>query len=402
LSGTSKRERDVVKQNKIKCNKCNEEFRIKDDQFRPNKTLRNLIESKSYLSNEEKSLKQKLEESIRKYFEYFDEFAPNKGKLELDILEHFQEIRFKIDEQREELKKRIDEIALKMIDDTKIYQEKHFRYLKENFSSFDGMQSLKDKLNDIEDTFRNPNILLQTIDEMQTKQEESINYIQLKLNEMNQVKEFCEEQNEFKPNVFVFDQEGGTSLFGSIRLYELSNSFNSQILISENFFKVIDLCEFSRTDKWSLLYRGTRDGFSTHDSHSNCDGHSNTLTILKAKASGFIFGGYTTVDWDCSNNFKSDPNAFIFSLTNKDNQPMTMKILPDRHEGAIYCNSGSGPTFGDDFHVYDSPNKRDYSSSNLGHTYTFRKYEYRTNEAQAFLAGSHKFKLDEIEVYQKE
>ena len=46
---------------------------------------------------------------------------------------------------------------------------------------------------------------------------------------------------------------------------------------------MIDLCEFSRTDKWSLLFRCTRDGFSTNDFHSNCDGHSNTLTILKAK-----------------------------------------------------------------------------------------------------------------------
>ena len=51
-----------------------------------------------------------------------------------------------------------------MIDDTKIYMEKYLRDLKENFSSFDGMQSLEDKLNDIEDTFRNTNILLETSD----------------------------------------------------------------------------------------------------------------------------------------------------------------------------------------------------------------------------------------------
>ena len=36
------------------------------------------------------------------------------------------------------------------------------------------------------------------------------------------------------------------------------------------------------------------------DFHSKCDGHYNTLTILKAKEIGFIFGGFTTVTWNSS------------------------------------------------------------------------------------------------------
>jgi hypothetical protein len=42
------------------------------------------------------------------------------------------------------------------------------------------------------------------------------------------------------------------------------------------------------------------------------------------------------------------------------------------------------------------------SYSSLGGTYKHPKYEYGTNEARTFLAGSFKFQLDEIEVYQKE
>jgi len=84
--------------------------------------LRKFIESQSYLSEEESSLKKELEESIRKFFEYYDEFAQNKTKLDMDVFEHFQEIRFKIDQHREELKKRIDEIALAMIDETNKYE----------------------------------------------------------------------------------------------------------------------------------------------------------------------------------------------------------------------------------------------------------------------------------------
>ena len=52
------------------------------------------------------------------------------------------------------------------------------------FSSFDESKSLEDKLNEIEEeTFRNPNLLIQTIKEMQQKQEESLKDIQLKLSE---------------------------------------------------------------------------------------------------------------------------------------------------------------------------------------------------------------------------
>ena len=66
-------------------------------------------------------------------------------------------MRFQIDEHREELKRRIDDIALKMIDETKKCQEKYLLDLKESFSLFDETQSLEDKLNEIEETFRSPN-----------------------------------------------------------------------------------------------------------------------------------------------------------------------------------------------------------------------------------------------------
>jgi hypothetical protein len=62
------------------------------------------------------NLKQELEESIKKIFEIYDQFHKNKPQLDLDDFNHFQEMRFKIDENREELKKRIDDIALEMID----------------------------------------------------------------------------------------------------------------------------------------------------------------------------------------------------------------------------------------------------------------------------------------------
>jgi hypothetical protein len=47
-------------------------------------------------------------------------------------------------------------------------------------------------------------------------------------------------------------------------------------------------------------------------------------------------------------------------------------------------------------------NKRMKSYSNLGYSYPHPQYAFETDEAKAFLAGSYKFQLDEIEVYLKE
>ncbi len=226
---------------------------------------------------------------------------------------------------------------------------------------------------------------------------------------MNQVKDHLTATNYFLPTFSLFNQEEEeTSLFGLIKLRQYSNTnpFKSKILNGEQqYLELIKLCEFSPNDKWSLLYRGTRDGFGVKDFHSRCDGHSNTLTVLKAKGSEFIFGGFTTVSWEASSSglWKSDPNAFIFSLTNKDNKPVKMKIIdPDKNHHAIHCYSVLGPTFGLDIFLADNTNTTTDSSSDLGSAYKHPQYEEGTYEATTFLAGSFNFQLDEIEVYQRE
>ena len=51
--------------------------------------------------------------------------------------------------------------------------------------------------------------------------------------------------------------------------------------------------------------------------------------------------------------------------------------------------------------IANNADKTSGSYSYLGRTYKHPQYEYGTNEAKSFLAGSHMFKLDEIEVYEK-
>jgi hypothetical protein len=402
-------EKEVVKQNKIKCNECKQEVQVKDKKLKSNKTLTRLIDSKSYLNVEEISLKQKLEQTIRKFVQFYDEFIQTNTKLESDVFDHFQEMRFKVDEHRERLKGIIDDIALKMIEKIEKNEEIYLKNLKEklqkNLSSFNGTKSLENELNEMEEMFRNPNLLIQSIKQMQRKHEESLNEIKSKLNEMNQLKADLKTMNRFQPNSSSLNQEE-SSLFGLIKLdgFWLNMKFSSQSLELQQSLELIKLCEFPPNVKWSLLYRGTRDGFGAKDFHSKCDGHSNTLTILKVKESPFVFGGFTAVEWDSSGEYKSDPNAFIFSLTNKDNKPLKINIDSHRHQYGILCNPEFGPIFGNgcDICIANDANKTLVSYSNLGYSYKNPQYAHGTTAAKTFLAGSYNFQLDEIGVYQKE
>ena len=87
--------------------------------------------------------------------------------------------------------------------------------------------------------------------------------------------------------------------------------------------------------------------------------------MIILNANGFIFGGFTSTSWDSSGQYKSDPNAFLFSLTNKENKPCKMNIKPIQHEYAIRCYSELGPSFGlySDIYVASNSNTNTYSKS---------------------------------------
>ena len=135
-------------------------------------------------------------------------------------------------------------------------------------------------------------------------------------------------------------------MFGTLTLYDYkSNLSTSQILSKQQAFDLIRLCEFDSTNKFSLLYRGSQDGFEARDYHAKCDGHLNTLTIIKASNTAFIFGGFVALKLESKNKSKQDRKGFIFSLTNGDNRSYKMKVKPKCV--AITCHSDWCSIFGD-------------------------------------------------------
>jgi hypothetical protein len=258
-------------------------------------------------------------------------------------------------------------------------------------------KSIDDDFKEIDELFRDPNLLLESIQGLQRKEQDAIKDIKLKLNEMSKIREDLKISNKFEPNLSISEVS-----FGSLHLedYLRFNPFNSAILTENQSMELFNLCEFSRKDKWSLLYRGSRDGFLAKDFHKKWNGKLNTLTIFKAKDTSYKFGGYTSNVWESlQGKHKSDPTAFIFSLTNKDKQPLKSKIQPNHHGQAIYCSSVKGPSFGlIDISLSNNFNL-DFSTSNFGYSYT----NPRGNIVdKLLLAGSNHFQLSEIEVFKKE
>ena len=75
---------------------------------------------------------------------------------------------------------------------------------------------------------------------------------------------------------------------------------SSSILLERKQIKeLMSLCEFSKDQKWNLIYKGSKDGFKASDFHSKCDDKSNTLVIVKS-SNGNVFGGYTEQSWSGS------------------------------------------------------------------------------------------------------
>ncbi len=107
----------------------------------------------------------------------------------------------------------IENIYIEMIEKTKKIEATYSQCFVDKFhaslKSFE-TTSLEQSLNETEDIFWNPNLLIQSIRGMQRKQEEAI--AELKLDEQSQVKENIVRMNEFKPNL-TFSQDSFGQLY---------------------------------------------------------------------------------------------------------------------------------------------------------------------------------------------
>ena len=102
--------------------------------------------------------------------------------------------------------------------------------------------------------------------------------------------------------------------------------------------------------------------------------------------------------WNSSVTSILSSNAYIFSLINKEDKPF--KVLCSNNHHATFSNPLFGPIFGNnDFTIASDSNSNHNSWSSFGTHYNHADYEKGTDRAKTILAGSYRFKTDEIEVF---
>ena len=81
-----------------------------------------------------------------------------------------------------------------------------------------------------------------------------------------------------------------------------------------------------KPEEFRLLFRASRDGFSSQAFHQTCDGKGPTVVLAKS-IEGHLFGGYTETSWDSSCRYKQSEQAFLFRLAG----PEGSRVRPSKH-----------------------------------------------------------------------
>lgn len=162
-----------------------------------------------------------------------------------------------------------------------------------------------------------------------------------------------------------------------------------------NFGQQQKLNEFydKKDQLWSLIYKGTRDGFDAAAFHNRANNQGPTMTIIRS-TDGYIFGGYASQAWTSADNYTDAANSFLFLLTNANGSPPT-KFLYNSNGNGMYNHADYGPTFGGghDLSIPNSCNTNNCTCT-LGNS-----YPDSLNLGANTFTGSNTFLIADIEVF---
>jgi hypothetical protein len=158
----------------------------------------------------------------------------------------------------------------------------------------------------------------------------------------------------------------------------------------------------------ALLFRASRDGWDANAFHRHCDGQGSTLTVIREREHGYVFGGYADAPWHSgSSSIRSDGGAFLFALRCAAGLgPTRMGLTGARNRWAMggYRNFGCGPYFGSDGDLrLGATLGRDAGDGSRTHVGRFGVYRCPVGQDGAtLLTGAGKFRASEVEVYRVE
>ncbi len=273
-----------------------------------------------------------------------------------------------IEQWREESHRRIDKLC-----------EEKKQQLKSEISQKidDQMMHLRDLSREVKElidegyaSFKNIENIKKNIEEcrQQCKQLEAIDYFRLDVKKINL-------------EAALFDHE----LF----------SGGGTLLSHEHQVKLMEFCG-KQGQRWMLIYKATRDGFSSVDFHRCCNNRGPTITVIQSIERGYLFGGYTSISWNSMQTYVQDNNGpFLFTLTNPHGIPPTKYSVKLRNH-SIFDHVNYCPTFGAGHDLYVSS----HSQTNRNSSFNFpHSYNDTTKRGAITFTGDKNFQTNDIEVY---
>ena len=291
---------------------------IKDIKDEKKNKLKENIKSLEDLSN---SLKLSIDE-LKKLF---DEINENKEQLKLKIQKIFTNIRNSLNNREDELLTEVDKEFNNLYGNEDIIRngEKLPEKIKK---SLDKGKAIQNEWND--------NKLISYINDCII--------IENNINEINKINENinkCKNNNKIKINLYLSDDKINklTKNIKNIGMISSNKFVSSKINFDEGL--VIEWIGKNFTSE--LLFSTSKNGFKPSEFQKLCDNKGPTIIFIETKK-GYIFGGYTELDWDKSSSYKTDESTFLFSINNK------AKYTRRNKKCSIYCREDLAPSFGGD------------------------------------------------------
>jgi hypothetical protein len=334
-----------------------------------------------------------MQEYVSKYVNFIKLGIENSDDL---VKEHCMNLKSEVQLTAEEVIQQVNDLTDQIIEEINDYEKGTIEFNKTNSKNLAGFNNI---LKELESFHTNNTEYLKRFDanyEIVIKSnEDANNLIEIAEIEIQKLKDVI-----FDGHLFSFEKNKDKIKRSVLGITSVNDIKSDSLILTDHvqIKHLLTLCEFPLNQKWNSIYRASRDGFEGSQFHAKCDNKPNTLIIIKS-TNGNIFGGYTEQSWAHNDdNWRTDLNAFIFSLINQLNRPL--KIKCDVPKYSIRSDKDYGPCFGlGDLIISKKSNP--CGLSQLGLCYTHPDYEVGSNEALSFLAGSKYFEVSEIEVYTK-
>jgi len=314
-----------------------------------------------------KDLSNSLESSINELKKLFDKINENKEEFKLKIQKIFTNIRNNLNNREDELLLEVDKEFNNLFGNEDI--------IKEGEKLPEKIKKSLEKGKKLENEWKD-NKLISIINDC-INIENDISQI----NKINENINRCQKNNKAKINLCLNDDEINKLTENIKNLGKSSKIFFSKINFDENMVKDWIGKNFTA----ELLFSTSKNGFEPSEFHKLCDNKGPTIIFIET-TKGYIFGGYTELDWDVSGSYKTDESTFLFSINNKSKYTRKNKLC------SIYCRKDLAPSFGGnsspDIYCMDSCKKGNICSKN-----TFATKEELNN-------GESYFEVKEMEVFQ--